>query len=79
RRVPGHVCSGQSGTDKEKAPLNVNQVRPISMHQQHQVSLLPAARQGIGGQYAAKKWGYLCDRYLHHVVDFYVDNAQFAL
>ena len=49
------------------------------MHEQHQVSLLPAARQGIGGQYAAKKWGYLFDRYLRHAVDFYVDNAQFAL
>ena len=49
------------------------------MHRQHQVSLLPAARQGTGGQYAAKKWGYLFDRYLRHLIDIYVDNAQFAL
>jgi len=49
------------------------------MLEQHQVSLLPAARQGIGGQYAAKKWGYLSDRYLYHAVDFCMDNAQFAL
>ena len=49
------------------------------MLQQHQVSLLPAARQGTGGQYAAKKWGYLCDRYLYHPIDIYMDNAQFAL